>query len=196
MQPRNSVSFYCGSWANMMAYSSSMHLTIFGQTILLVVIHASYQQSDLSSQYPLVRIKPRIYEHAESLPIYQPNRKFIPTYPMPDMSGPIFHQPITVLNYKPIVHSAIVLKNNLDTLPAVYRRLDASSTSDTPTPVEKFIEIVPTTEMISMTSIICLNSLSSIAFSFLPINSSRLRGFCGWKTTSLLCYMWTCVSVV
>jgi hypothetical protein len=29
-----------------------------------------------------------------------------------------------------------------------------------------------------MTSLICLNSLSSIAFSFLPINSSRLRGFC------------------
>ena len=158
-----------------MAYSSSMHLTIFGQTILLVVIHVSYQQSDLSAQYPLVRIKPRIYEHAESLPIYQQNRKFIPTYPMPDMSGPVFHQPIIVLNYKPIVNSAIVLENNLDTLPAVYRRLDASLTSDTPTPVEKFIEIVPTTEMISMTSLICLNSLSSIAFSFLPINTSRLR---------------------
>ena len=157
-----------------MAYSSSMHLTIFGQTILLAVIHANCKQSDFSP-YPFVRIKPKIFEQ-ESLTTYQTNRQFIPTYPMPDMSGTVFHQPLNILNYKPIVNSAIILTEKLvenQSVPVVHGRLEESFTSKITTSAVKVIK----TEVTSMTSLLCLNSLSSI-FNFLPINSSRLRGFC------------------
>ncbi len=159
-----------------MAQSSLMQLT----TILLAVIHAGYQQSDFSSTYPIVRTKPRIYE--QDLPTYQLKTKFIPKYPMPDLSGTVFHQPLNVLNlYKPMVNSVIAPTEdglNNDTVPVVHQSLDKNFTSEIPAPAVKIIKTEPTSEVISMTSLFCLNSLSSIAFSFLPINSSRLRGFC------------------
>lgn len=160
-----------------MAYSSLMQLT----TILLAVIHAGYQQSDFSSTYPVVRTKPRIYE--QDLSTYQLKIKFIPTYPMPDMSGTVFHQPLNFLNlYKPMVNSVIALSEdtiNNNTVPVVPQSLDKNFSSEIPSaPAVDVTKIGSASEVVSMTSLLCLNSLSSIAFSFLPTNSSRLRGFC------------------
>ncbi|EFX69039.1 hypothetical protein DAPPUDRAFT_114070 [Daphnia pulex] len=154
-----------------MAQSSLIALT----TIVLAVIHAGYQQSEFSSTYPIVRTKPRIYE--QNLPTYQLKRKFIPRYPMPDLSGTVFHQPLNVFNL-PVVIALIEDGPNKDTVPVVHQSLDKNLTLKIPAPDVKIIKTDPASEVISMTSLFCLNSLSSIAFSFLPINSSRLRGFC------------------
>lgn len=153
-----------------MAQSSLIALT----TIVLAVIHAGYQQSDFASTYPIVRTKPRIYE--QNLPTYQLKRKFIPRYPMPDLSGTVFHQPLNVFNL-PLVIALTEDGPNKDTV--VHQSMDKNLTSEIPAPAVKIINKTdPASEIISMTSLFCLNSLSSIAFSFLPINSSRLRGFC------------------
>jgi hypothetical protein len=155
-----------------MAQSSLIALT----TIVLAVIHAGYQQSEFSSTYPIVRTKPRIYE--QNLPTYQLKRKFIPKYPMPDLSGTVFHQPLNVFNLPVVIALIEDGPINKDTVPVVHQSLDKNLTSEIPAPAVKIIKTDPASEVISMTSLICLNSLSSIAFSFLPINSSRLRGFC------------------
>lgn len=149
-----------------------MHLKILGQAIVFTVINVSLQlHPSYIPTYPLIAIKrAKIYDR-DSSPEYHLEPKFRPIYPLPEMNGPVFNQPLHEVS-RPIVRAPLTGEIANDTMPYIHQRLDTNFTAE--------LSVTNTNSVrISIGRNNCRNSSSSsISFNLLQ----------GPVTTSAFCF--------